>query len=61
MNERPPMAATPGAETPTLDLPKGPETGDFSYAGHPAVQVGGAGQTSFIPAPQPEEESVQGD
>ena len=63
MNERPPMA-TPGAETPTIDAPASPQRGDisedgsgtgaFSYVGHATVDVGGAGRSSFVPAPQPE-------
>ena len=61
MKPRPPMAATPGAETPTIDAAAFPqrgvvgkdaaETGAFSYEGHATVHVGGAGQTSFAPAP----------
>ena len=55
---------TPEEETPPLDAAvplqrgairqEGSETGDsFSYVGHASVYVGGAGQTSFVPMPQP--------
>ena len=52
---------TPQEETPPHDAAvplqrgairqDGLETGAFSYVGHATVHVGGAGQTSFVPAP----------